>query len=217
MRDMIPPKRSIRNIPIDRAKKETQPLQESHDENTNTEEAPVPPRRPRRPRNRALGYRRRSRMPKVLGLIIGGVLVIIIVFFVLSAVFAGATVTVTPREAEISVDGTFTARTEPEIGELAFDVISVEKEVSREVNPTGEELIERPASGNIVVFNDFSEKEQRLINNTRFETPEGLIYRIPESIVVPGQYEKDGETLPGSIEVTVYADSPGEEYNIPLS
>jgi hypothetical protein len=66
-----------------------------------------------------------------------------------------------------------------------------------------------------VIYNDYSREDQRLVKNTRFETPDGLIYKIPESVVVPGQQEAtDGSLEPGSVEVTVYAAEAGEEYNI---
>ncbi|TSC83861.1 MAG: hypothetical protein G01um101417_428, partial [Parcubacteria group bacterium Gr01-1014_17] len=53
--------------------------------------------------------------------------------------------------------------------------------------------------------------------NTRFETLNGLIFRIPESIIVPGKTVSGGKTLPGSIETSVYADRAGADYNIGLS
>lgn len=88
----------------------------------------------------------------------------------------------------------------------------------KEVEATGEERVDRKASGQIIIFNDFNTSSQRLIKNTRFETPEGLIYRVDKSIVVPGQTtNEDGEVIPGSIEVTVYADTSGDEYNIGLT
>jgi hypothetical protein len=95
--------------------------------------------------------------------------------------------------------------------------MSVERTATKSIPATGEEDAEERASGQIVVFNDFSADEQRLITNTRFETPDGLIYRIDEPVVVPGQRSESGETIPGSIEVIVYADEPGERYNIGLT
>ena len=59
-----------------------------------------------------------------------------------------------------------------------------------------------------------SSDPQRLITRTRFQSPEGLIYRIAESAVVPGKTTKNGVDTPGSIEVTVFADEAGDKYNI---
>jgi hypothetical protein len=40
-----------------------------------------------------------------------------------------------------------------------------------------------------------------------------MIYRIAEEVSVPGKKVVGGEDQPGSVEVAVYADVPGEEYN----
>ena len=77
--------------------------------------------------------------------------------------------------------------------------------------------MERRASGSVIVYNDYNKESQRLIKNTRFETLDGKIYRIRESVIVPGQKVIDGATVPGQAEVLVYADEPGAEYNKGLS
>jgi hypothetical protein len=67
------------------------------------------------------------------------------------------------------------------------------------------------ASGVIKIFNEEA-SPQRFIEETRFETPTGLIFKLPkgESIVVPAA--RNG--VPGSIEATVYAEEAGPEYNL---
>lgn len=144
---------------------------------------------------------------------------IVIIVFVLafSFLFSGAKVTITPKQNKIPVDAQFTAFLDGGIGELAYEIMTIEKTDSKKIMATGREEIEEKASGKIVIFNDFSTSSQRLIKNTRFETPEGLIYRINRSIVVPGQETEDGERVPGSIEVTVYADEAGDKFNIGLT
>jgi hypothetical protein len=151
-----------------------------------------------------------------------GVWIVALVAFVIlviafSLFFSGSTITVIPKQADIAVSGTFTASKEPSGNALGFEVMELEEEAVRTVTGEGTEFVEERASGRIRVFNNFSEESQRLITNTRFETPDGLIYRIEGPIVVPGQVRNaEGELVPGSIEVEVYADSPGEEYNIGL-
>jgi hypothetical protein len=145
--------------------------------------------------------------------IVGGVALILVLLFVFGTLFAGATVNITPRAELVNLDTTFTAYKAPAPGQVGFEIITVSRESSRSVAATGEEKIERPASGRIVVYNNFDGEPQKLIKNTRFQTPDGKIFRIQESITVPG---KVGNT-PGSIEVEVFADSAGAEYNIGLS
>ena len=70
---------------------------------------------------------------------------------------------------------------------------------------TGKEEVSLKASGRIVIYNNYNTAKQRLVRNTRFETPPGFIYRINKSIDVPGQTTEAGRTIPGSIEVTIHA------------
>jgi hypothetical protein len=144
---------------------------------------------------------------------IGGVALILVLLFVFGTIFAGATVNLTPRAELVNLDTTFTAYKAPAPGQVGFEIITVERESSRSVVATGEEKIERPASGRIMVYNNFDGDPQKLIKNTRFQTPDGKVFRIQESITVPG---KVGNT-PGSVEAEVFADSAGTEYNIGLS
>ena len=69
--------------------------------------------------------------------------------------------------------------------------------------------IESKATGKVTIYNNFDESPQKLIKNTRLESTAGKIYRINQSVTVPG---KKGNT-PGSIEVVVFADREGTSYN----
>lgn len=91
--------------------------------------------------------------------------------------------------------------------------LSLEKAVS--VKATGEEQVTQKATGKITIYNEYEEEEQRLLKETRFESPNGLIYRIPTSVVVPGlTRDSSGNVIPGKLQVEVVADQAGEEYNI---
>jgi hypothetical protein len=141
---------------------------------------------------------------------------IIILFFVFSMVFAGVKVKVTPKQSAVLIDGEFSAFKEVQSGELKFEVMTVDREASEEIAATGEEFVETKASGRIVVYNNYGTASQKLIKDTRFETPEGLIFRIKDAVTIPGRKVVNGETVPGSLEVTVYADKAGDSYNVGL-
>ncbi|MEK7590008.1 MAG: hypothetical protein AAB475_02020 [Patescibacteria group bacterium] len=145
------------------------------------------------------------------------IVVVIILILAFSLLFSGAKVSITPKQSDTLVDARFNAAINADIGEVPFEIMTIEKTDSKKIPATGREKIEEKASGKIVVFNNFDSLSQRLIKNTRFETPEGLIYRVNKSVIVPGQKKESGETIPGSIEITVYADETGDKYNIGLS
>jgi len=128
---------------------------------------------------------------------------------------SGATVTITLKTApaEVSFSGTAMIATTTSETYLPYEPITVAGSEKASLDSEGTKRVERRASGTITVYNNFSSASQRLIKNTRFETSEGKIYRIPESIIVPGKKTENGKTIPGSVETTVYADNAGTEYN----
>ena len=155
-------------------------------------------------------------MPWLYGLMLASVFIIIL-FLLSSFLFTGAQIVVFPKHEKVVVNGDFIASTDKALSSLSYEIMTLELSQSRTVAATGREEVSLKASGKIVIYNDYNTAKQRLIRNTRFETPLGLIYRINESIVVPGQTVEGGKTIPGSIEVTIYADEPGENYNIGLT
>ena len=203
-RDIIPPeRRGIRNIePGNRHRRRPpSPLSEKYDD---------------QPPQRHLDNQGKSFFSR-FGL---WIIVAIIVFaFALSfsLLFSGSKIIITPFQQDVLIEGTFEAVHQDLGAPLSYELINLEQTASKMVPATGEEAVEERSRGQIVIFNDFSSAKQRLITNTRFETPEGLIYRINEPTVVPGQQEEGGKVIPGSVEVTVYADEPGESYNIGLT
>lgn len=125
------------------------------------------------------------------------------------------TVTVIPKSHTVFFDDSSQFVTYPAslaaTGTLAYTVQTIDLEDSEVVAAQG--TTTKPpakASGTITVVNNYSTDPVRLIKNTRFETPDGLVFRTPTEIVVPG---KKGST-PGQVDVTVAADATGAEYNI---
>ncbi len=166
--------------------------------------APAPlPRSPRR--SPSFGSR--------FGMWIIAGLAVVALGFALPLLFSGTSVTVTPKQAVVSVHTTLKAFKVAQAGELSFQVMAIEKSGSQTVAATGQENVSVRASGKLVIYNDYSSASQRLIRNTRFESSAGKIYRIDQSIVVPGKVKN----TPGSIEAVVYADEPGESYNSDLT
>lgn len=141
---------------------------------------------------------------------------LIFLFFSFSGLFAGAVVKITPARVHSIIDGQFNAYKETKDGELQYDVVILSGQASVDVPATEERNVERKAFGQIIVYNTYSSAPQRLITNTRFSASDGKIYRVKDSVVVPGTTMNGSETIPGSVEATIYADEPGEKYNIGL-
>jgi len=130
-----------------------------------------------------------------------------------------AEIVITPKEETHNIEGNFVAERIGHIKEaesIPFEIVKLSEDLTKEATSIGEEAVERKASGEIIVYNKHSGSPQTLVANTRFETPEGLIFRTKEAISVPGMTTKNGEKIPGQIKVRVYADKAGEGYNIGL-
>lgn len=136
---------------------------------------------------------------------------IVIIAIVAAAVgalfyFSSAKVDVTPTTVTAAVDGSFTA---DQNGALPFEIIRVEKIATQSVKGSGSKVVTSAASGTITIYNTQT-RIQRLIANTRFATPAGLIFRIRSAVTVPG----GSPAKPGSVTAKAYADGPGTSYNI---
>jgi hypothetical protein len=121
-------------------------------------------------------------------------------------------VVVTPHKYSAQIDTSFETSLDNPI--LPHKKVTSDDVKTKSVPATGTKDVENRASGTITVYNAFSTKSERLITNTRFETPDGKIFRVHTPIVVPGYTMKSGTKVPGSLDVTVYAAEAGSEYNI---
>ncbi len=131
----------------------------------------------------------------------------------LTFVFNSATITFTPKFKDVDINKSFVFSTTTASSVVSYTLATSSVTKTKTLPLSETKKVEAKASGNIIVYNNFDANPQKLIKNTRFESSGGKIYRINQSITVPG---KKGDT-PGSVEVTVYADSYGADYNIPPS
>ncbi len=125
----------------------------------------------------------------------------------LTYVFDRATATIIPKHQDIDVHKTILFSREGDGVPFVIATSSMSKSKSLPLSET--KKVEAKASGSIIIYNKFDTEPQKLIKNTRFESTSGKVYRINQSVTVPGMKGN----VPGSVEVTVYADSYGADYN----
>jgi len=187
-------------------------------ENTPIEITEKPPMRPREEAEETMSVRIvDGNKKKSKSLIYAIALFVLIVGggLLASALMAGADVTVYPRHREPNVNAVFEAARTPQPGELAYEIMTLEAEGERQVTASGEEQVQTQAQGTIFIYNKQQADPIRLVTNTRFQSSNGLIYKIKDPAIVPG-YTRDaqGNILPGVTTADVYADVIGEKYNI---
>ena len=144
-------------------------------------------------------------------IIIFSVLALVLVLLVLYFALSQATITVTPAYANQRIGFIVQVLDKSKVGDgpLGTQKIpgllkDVTVSASREFDSSQNENTSGKASGKITIINNYTQN-QPLVATTRFQSPEGLIFRLPQTIVVPAK---------SKMEVTVVADQPGAQYEI---
>jgi len=141
-----------------------------------------------------------------------------ILFFAFSFLFARATVIVTPKKKNVELSETFVANKDStDAASLSFQLMTLSADDQTTITNATAKTVSQKASGRVIVYNDFSPAPQHFSPDTRIQTKDGKIYKISGAVTVPGTTMKAGQTTPGSLEVTAYAEKPGDGYNIGLS
>jgi hypothetical protein len=152
------------------------------------------------------------------------VFVVLVVGFLATLFVQNAELTVYPKFKDVKVQATFSAYQNPQPDTLGYELLTLEETGERTVTATTSEDVTEQATGEITLYNAFSKDSQRLIKNTRFESADGKIFRIRESVMIPGYTAHTADTandgpliegkVPGIIIVKVFADIAGDAYNI---
>lgn len=158
---------------------------------------------------------RRFFLGGITGLIFFAALIIL-----LSTVFARATVSVKPQLENILIQDILIGL-DTSISKVLSEgrilpserLVFTRKEIG-EFEATGKEIIAEKARGKAKIYNSFSSSPQSLVANTRFLTSAGVLYRLPQSITVPGARIEAGKIVPQFVEVELVADKAGEESNL---
>ncbi len=158
--------------------------------------------------------KRRSGSKKLILLLMGIVVIVAGAGYVASVYFSRASFTIVPKTVPIAVNGAYTAQAAGAKGTLAYELAVVKGSANISVPATDGPSISTAAKGKITVYNKYAATAQRLIAGTRFADSTGRIYRLADSISVPGYTTSGGTTVPGSITASVVADQPGESYNL---
>lgn len=200
MQDVIPPKkRSIRDIPLPKGRPTINSIKSSNRRGESTSTQVL--------ENEASVVRKGSTVKKVFYTLLLFVIAFILLF---TFVFSSAQIDVKPKIQNLAFNANFIADSSRA---MPYNVSKFEVTKSKSLKYTGEKEVKEKAHGKITIYNNYNSSTQRLIKNTRFESPDGLIYRIQKSVNVPGM---KGDN-PGKVEVEVYADAYGESYNIGLT
>lgn len=106
----------------------------------------------------------------------------------------------------------------PSVSDITINLpgqLSVAKNnLSMSFPATGKSTVALKASGTLVVYNAYNPQAQVLVATTRFESPDGKIFRLAQRTIIPGAKVVDSQIMPSSVEVKVMADEAGADYNV---
>lgn len=167
----------------------------------------------------------KRRLPEILGkknfFYFAGAAVILLaaIGYLALAVLPRAGVSVALKKAGWSYDGIVTVDKNAAVADLSEmkipgEVFVLSKNTQMSFPASLKKSGEQKARGKIRIFNAYGPASQTLVATTRFETPDGKIFRIDEKTVVPAAKTANGKIVPSSVEAAITADKPGTEYNV---
>lgn len=135
-------------------------------------------------------------------------LAILAVFLLWTFVFNSAKVLVSSRVENIKPNNTIIFTNTDD--NKTYDIVEITKTEQKDIPKSETRKIQSKAAGEITIYNNYTTSTQKLVKNTRFETKDGKVFRITDSVVIPGKTESGA----GSVTVKVSADTFGDAYNI---
>src|SRR5687768_11631881 len=132
------------------------------------------------------------------------VLTALCVGLVAYVVLARATVIVLSKQEKAQADFVIDVAEKPTQGEVPGLVFEESETVSQSFPGTSVVKVDVPAEGRVKIGSSLF-RNQTLVATTRLLTPDGVLFRIKETVVVPAG---------GSVEVDAYADVPGPTGNV---
>ncbi len=165
------------------------------------------------------GPRRSRGWFRPLALICAAALAVFLLLWGFGAAFGRADVNITFKRIPWNFSNAVSALTsvknvDPVGNVIPGQLFEEEKSLVLSFPASGSANVSVKAQGTITVVNAYSSNPQTLVATTRFQTPDGKIYRLDNQILVPGAQVANGQITPASIKAPVTADQPGPDYNV---
>jgi hypothetical protein len=152
-------------------------------------------------------------------LVWGGVVAALIVAYIAGMYFfSSAKVTLYAAASQVTVNTDFAVdpnatNYDDKTNILPGQTLSGSKQVSSDFQATGSKDEGTKAGGTMTVYNASDSNPHMLVAGTRFQAPDGKIFRSNSDVTVPGAGVKGGKIAAGTAQVQVTADQNGDSYN----
>ena len=137
----------------------------------------------------------------------------------LTTIWNHADITITFKQTPWSYQGNFIAdKSVAAIGvasnTIPAQIFTSNKNITETFPASSFHDVSVKAQGTITIYNAYNSSPQELVATTRFVTPDGKIFRLANTVTVPGAQVVNGQITPSSITASIVADQPGPNYNI---
>jgi hypothetical protein len=152
--------------------------------------------------------------------IVGIIVILAAAFYITTVFFGHAQVTIDFTQTPWNYSGDFVANKsistiDPASNTIPAQVFTITKNITQLFPATGAAgTVSTKAQGTITIYNDYNTASQDLVATTRFETPDGKIFRITQNVTVPGEVASGTSLVPSSIVAPIVADQGGPAYNV---
>lgn len=116
---------------------------------------------------------------------------------------------------EIGITGSKNeSRADSKKGVIPAQIFVKSVEGPKIIKTTTEKEVNKKAHGVVKIYNSYSSAPQTLVQNTRFMSETGKLFRTTETVLVQGAKIEEGNIVPSFTMAKVVASDAGEEYNI---
>ncbi len=163
-------------------------------------------------------YKEPSPLRRIGAIALGSLLFLALALWAFGALFGKAEVAIRFKKTPFAFNDAVAELTSVKDIEVNRNVIpgqlfEEEKSLVQYFPASGRANVKEKAQGTVTIVNAYSSDPQQLVATTRFQTPDGKIYRLDTGVVVPGAQVVDGKITPASIKAPLTADQPGPDYN----
>jgi hypothetical protein len=156
---------------------------------------------------------------KWIGLAVAALVVFAAILYGITIIFGSAKINITFKKTPWSYTGNFTAdkaasRINAANNVIPAQIFSVPKNLTQLFPASGHQNVSLKAQGTVTIYNAYSSSPQTLVATTRFVTPAGKVFRLVNTILVPGAVVTNGVIVPSSIDAAIIADQAGPDYNV---
>lgn len=177
--------------------------------------APIAPEKPKK--KSFMGLRPRLKLNKRL-LVFGVIFSLFVVTFITFLFLPKAQINIRVKAEKINHNFEFIADknlVDVDLEKKSIPATLVEKTSEKEstASATGEKEIGEKAKGTITIYNSYDSASQVLNAGTKL-TRDGKVFLTTQKVTVPGFTLKQGNSVPGTANVSIEAEKQGASYNV---